>query len=44
MANTKKATKKMSKKEIMKQLRDPKTSKAKKDKLMEQLYEGIDIK
>ena len=48
MANTKKKAtvkkKEPSKKEIMKQLHDPKISEAKKNKLMEQLYKGIDIK
>ena len=48
MANTKKKTtvkkKEPNKKEIMKQLQDPKVSKAKKNALMEQLYKGIDIR
>ena len=48
MANTKKKatpkTKEPSKKEILKQLKDPNVSKAKKNALMEQLYKGIDIR
>lgn len=36
--------KKMTEKEILKQLNDPKLSKAKRDKLMDKLYEGIEIR
>ena len=35
---------KKSKKEILKELRDPDTPEAEKDKLMDMLYEGIDVK
>ena len=46
MANAKKTVtkKKETKKDILKQLGDPKLSKAKKNQLMERLYKGIDIK
>ena len=48
MANNKKATpkkkKEPSKKEIMKQLQDPKLTTAKRNALVEKLYKGIDIK
>ena len=53
MANTTKTTAKKNdstkkkghtKQEIVKQLRDPNVSKAKKDKLMEKLYEDIEFK
>ena len=46
MANAKKTTpkKKTNKANILKQLQDPKLSKAKKNQLVEQLYKGIDIK
>ena len=35
---------KKSKKEILKELRDPDTPEAEKDKLMNMLYDGIDVK
>ena len=53
MANTKKTTakkkdstekKSLTHKEIWKQLQDPNLSRAKKNELIEKLYEGIDFK
>lgn len=46
MANTKKVApkKKETKKDILKQLQDPKLSNAKRNQLMERLYKGIDIR